>query len=89
MGLASSAYLTTLVATASTALSCVPQVDELRNAGASELQRRLSLEATLKQAATLFRKELANKSDEVSALQVCSMPETRWTARTLLGCHNL
>jgi hypothetical protein len=46
------------------------QVEELRNAGASELQRRRSLEATLKQAASLFRKELANKSDEVSVLQV-------------------
>lgn len=46
------------------------QVDELRDAGASELQRRRSLEATLNQAASLFRKELAHKSDEVAALQV-------------------
>ena len=46
------------------------QVDELRSAGACEVQRRRSLEATLKQAAGLFRKELATKSDEVSALQV-------------------
>jgi len=46
-----------------------PQVDALRSAGASELQRRRSLEATLKQAAALFRKELACKSDEVAGLQ--------------------
>jgi hypothetical protein len=51
----------------------VLQVDELRDAGASELQRRRSLEATLKQAAGLFRKELAHKSDEVAALQVCAL----------------
>lgn len=45
------------------------QVEELRNAGADEFQRRLSLEATLRQAAALFKKELASKSDEVAGLQ--------------------
>jgi hypothetical protein len=50
----------------------VLQVDELRSAGASEAQRRRSLEVMLKQAASLFRKELACKSDEVAALQVRS-----------------
>lgn len=58
------------------------QVDELRDAGASELQRRRSLEAMLKQAASLFRKELAHKSDEVAALQVGRAPGWRaWLVR--------
>jgi hypothetical protein len=54
----------------SSLLNVLHQVDELRSAGVCEVQRRRSLEATLKQAAGLFRKELATKSDEVSALQV-------------------
>jgi hypothetical protein len=54
---------------------CVRQVDELRCAGASEVQRRRSVEVMLKQAASLFRKELASKSDEVAALQVGSHRE--------------
>lgn len=44
-------------------------MDGLRNAGEDEFNRRLSLEATLQQAAALFKRELASKSDEVAALQ--------------------
>lgn len=45
------------------------QVEELRDAGADEFNRRLSIEATLRQAAALFKRELACKSDEVAGLQ--------------------
>lgn len=45
------------------------QVEQLQDVGANELQRRRSLEATLKQAASLFRRELASKTNEVAALQ--------------------
>jgi DNA-binding Xre family transcriptional regulator len=47
----------------------LPQVEELRDAGADEFNRRLSIEATLRQAAALFKRELATKSDEVAGLQ--------------------
>lgn len=45
------------------------QVDALMAAGADEAAQRRSLEATLRKAAGLFRRELAAKSDEVAALQ--------------------
>ncbi len=46
------------------------QVQQLRSMGVGEQQRRLVVEAHLRQAAQVFQQELAGKSDEVAALQI-------------------
>jgi hypothetical protein len=59
-----------LAVACSALVECV-QVDALRVVGEEEGKRRATLERTLREAASLFKKELWGKAEEVAELQVC------------------
>ncbi|KAK9837993.1 hypothetical protein WJX74_009185 [Apatococcus lobatus] len=60
-------------------------VDELRSAGQGESRRRWELEGALREAATIFKRELCDKNETLRTLQSELRHMRKWHARALEG----